>query len=93
VPEALGDDTFPAGVAAGYPVGTGRRAECPNNRQPHAGSDAFEKFRRAIVSRKKNTISLIGEADETYLSADRFPGFGAKYRETYSMTKLWRITA
>ncbi|AYG62094.1 phosphonate metabolism transcriptional regulator PhnF [Rhizobium jaguaris] len=39
-------------------------------------------------------ISLIGEADdipisvgETYLSAARFPGFGAKYRETYSMTK------
>jgi GntR family phosphonate transport system transcriptional regulator len=24
---------------------------------------------------------------ETYLSASRFPGFGAKYRETYSMTK------
>jgi GntR family phosphonate transport system transcriptional regulator len=39
-------------------------------------------------------ISLIGEADdipisvaETYVSAERFPGFGEKYRENYSMTK------
>jgi GntR family phosphonate transport system transcriptional regulator len=39
-------------------------------------------------------IYLIGEADEipiaigeTYLAAKRFPGFGEKYKETYSMTK------
>lgn len=39
-------------------------------------------------------ISLIGEADdipisvgETYLSANRFPNFGARYKETQSMTK------
>jgi len=39
-------------------------------------------------------ISTVGEADdipisvaETYLSASRFPGFGEKYAEHYSMTK------